>query len=69
MFNFIQPLTNYLYGSLLFAKKNYTGAMYHVKQSLRVDPELIDGKALMLLRTVICHRRSNNRRIGDALIY
>ncbi|CAG5102000.1 Similar to ttc17: Tetratricopeptide repeat protein 17 (Danio rerio) [Cotesia congregata] len=63
--NSIEPLTNYLYGSLLFAKKNYTGAVYHVKQSLRVDPELIDGKALTLLRTVICHKRSNSRRIGN----
>ncbi|XP_057331402.1 tetratricopeptide repeat protein 17 isoform X1 [Microplitis mediator] len=64
--NSIEPLTNYLYGSLLFAKKNYTGAVYHLKQSLRVDSELMDGKTLMLLRTVICYKRSNNRRTVNA---
>ncbi|XP_011306782.1 tetratricopeptide repeat protein 17 [Fopius arisanus] len=60
--NPVEPLTNYLYGSLLQAKGNTTGAIYHLKQSLRVESDAMDGRALMLLRSIICQKRSANRR-------
>ncbi|XP_063991884.1 tetratricopeptide repeat protein 17 isoform X2 [Diachasmimorpha longicaudata] len=62
--NAVEPLTNYLYGSLLHIKGNNTGAIFHLKQSLRVEPNTMDGRALKLLRSIICQKRSANRRAG-----
>lgn len=57
-------MTNYLYGALLNAKGNLTGAIYHLKQTLRVEPNAVGGRALMLLRSVICQKRKNRKRAG-----
>ncbi|KAK0083957.1 hypothetical protein PV326_006462 [Microctonus aethiopoides] len=63
--NSVEPFTNFLYGALLHTKGNNTGAIYHLKQSLRVEPEILNGRALTLLRTIICQRRLNSRRIAN----
>ncbi|XP_015120948.1 tetratricopeptide repeat protein 17 isoform X2 [Diachasma alloeum] len=65
--NAVEPLTNYLYGSLLHVKGNNTGAIYHLKQSLRVEPDAMDGRALMLLRSIICQKRAINRKGASGL--
>jgi hypothetical protein len=52
-------MTNFLFGILLNIKGNYTGAMYYFKQTLRVDPHLYDGRALMFLRILACREKFN----------
>ncbi|XP_043289555.1 tetratricopeptide repeat protein 17 isoform X2 [Venturia canescens] len=55
--NSIEPATNYLYATLLHAKGNLTGAIHHLKQSLRVEPDLMEGRALRLLQSLTCEKR------------
>lgn len=50
-------MTNFFFGILLNVKGNYTGAMHYLKQALRVDPHLHDGKALMFLKTLACREK------------
>lgn len=57
-------MTNFLFGLLLNVKGNYTGAMHYLKQALRVDLNLYDGKALILLKTLAC-REKFNVIVGD----
>lgn len=57
-------MTNYLYGVLLHAKGNATGAIHHLKQTLRVEPDAANGRVLRLLRSVICQKRLDNKRAG-----
>lgn len=52
-------MTNFLFGILLNIKGNYTGAMYYLKQALRMDSHLYDGRALMLLKTLACREKFN----------
>ncbi|XP_070162882.1 tetratricopeptide repeat protein 17-like isoform X1 [Polyergus mexicanus] len=57
--NTVEPMTNFLLGILLNIKGNYTGATYYLKQTLRVDSSLYDGRALMLLKTLTCREKFN----------
>ncbi|EZA50628.1 Tetratricopeptide repeat protein [Ooceraea biroi] len=57
--NAVEPMTNFLFGILLNVNGNYTGAMHYLKQALRVDPHLYDGRALMLLKTLACYEKFN----------
>lgn len=52
-------MTNFLFGILLNVKGNHTGAMHYLKQTLRVDLHLYDGRALMLLKTLACREKFN----------
>ena len=47
-------MTNFLYASLLHIKGNNTGAMYHLKQTLRVDLHLMNYRALNMLKAIAC---------------
>ncbi|XP_014469374.1 PREDICTED: tetratricopeptide repeat protein 17 isoform X2 [Dinoponera quadriceps] len=55
--NVAEPMTNLLFGILLNVKGNHTGAMHYLKQALRVDLHLYDGKALMMLKTLACREK------------
>ncbi|XP_012227252.1 tetratricopeptide repeat protein 17 [Linepithema humile] len=57
--NAVEPMTNFLFGILLNVKGNYTGAIYYLKQALRMDLHLHDGRALMLLKTLACREKFN----------
>lgn len=57
--NAVEPMTNFLFGILLNIKGNQTGAIYYLKQALRVESNLYDGKALMLLKTLACREKFN----------
>ncbi|XP_011868163.1 PREDICTED: tetratricopeptide repeat protein 17 isoform X2 [Vollenhovia emeryi] len=57
--NAVEPMTNFLFAILLNIKGNYTGAIHYLKQALRVDSHLYDGKALMLLKTLACREKFN----------
>ncbi|XP_029154934.1 tetratricopeptide repeat protein 17 isoform X2 [Nylanderia fulva] len=57
--NAVEPMTNFLFSILLNIKGNQTGAIYYLKQALRVDLNLYDGKALMLLKTLTCREKFN----------
>ncbi|KYN15443.1 Tetratricopeptide repeat protein 17 [Trachymyrmex cornetzi] len=57
--NAVEPMTNFLFGILLNIKGNYTGAIHYLKQALRVDSHLYDGRALMLLKTLACREKFN----------
>lgn len=52
-------MTNFLLGILLNIKGNHTGAIHYLKQALRVDSNLYDGRALMLLKTLTCREKFN----------
>lgn len=52
-------MTNFLFGILLNVKGNHTGAMHFLKQALRVDLQLHDGRVLMLLKTLACREKFN----------
>lgn len=52
-------MTNFLFGMLLNVKGNCSGAMHYLKQALRVDSQLYDGKALMFLKTLACREKFN----------
>ena len=52
-------MTNFLLALLLNIKGNHTGAIHYLKQTLRVDSNLYDGKALMLLKTLACREKFN----------
>ncbi|XP_046477083.1 tetratricopeptide repeat protein 17 isoform X2 [Neodiprion pinetum] len=58
--NPVEPITNFLYGSLLHVKGNNSGAIHHLKQTLRVDVHAINGRALTMLRTLACQEWLNN---------
>ncbi|XP_070517134.1 tetratricopeptide repeat protein 17-like isoform X4 [Cardiocondyla obscurior] len=57
--NAVEPMTNFLFGILLNIKGNYTGAIHYLKQALRMDSHLYDGRALMLLKTLACREKFN----------
>ncbi|KAL6265599.1 hypothetical protein P5V15_002393 [Pogonomyrmex californicus] len=57
--NAVEPMTNFLLGILLNIKGNYTGAIHYLKQALRVDSHLYDGRTLMLLKTLACREKFN----------
>lgn len=57
--NTVEPMTNFLLGILLNIKGNHTGAIHYLKQALRVDSNLYDGRALMLLKTLTCREKFN----------
>ncbi|XP_048514403.1 tetratricopeptide repeat protein 17 isoform X2 [Athalia rosae] len=59
--NPIEPITNFLYGSLLHVKGNNSGAIHHLKQTLRVDLHAFNGRALTMLRTLACQEWYNGR--------
>ncbi|KAJ8678526.1 hypothetical protein QAD02_014313 [Eretmocerus hayati] len=63
--NPVEPITNYLYGTLLHIKGNSSGAMHHLKQSLRVDPRLMDGRAMTMLETIACQERFNAAYLNE----
>ena len=50
-------MTNFLYGSLLNINGNYSGALYHLKQTLRVEPDAMDGKAMKIFETIACQEK------------
>ncbi|KAK3594378.1 hypothetical protein CHS0354_032887 [Potamilus streckersoni] len=50
--NSFEPTTQYFYGNLLWAMKNYTGAMAHFKEALEIKPEYED--ALEALQALKC---------------
>lgn len=52
-------MTNFLFGILLNVKGNYTGAIHYLKQALRMDLDLHEGRALMLLKTLACREKFN----------
>ncbi|XP_024944685.1 tetratricopeptide repeat protein 17 isoform X3 [Cephus cinctus] len=60
--NSIEPHTNFLIGLLLHLKGNNTGAIYHLKQTLRVDPHWMDGEGLTMLRGLACQEKLNNNQ-------
>ena len=50
---FAQPNSNLLYAHLLWASSNHTGAVWHYRRSLEVQPELQD--AFNTLRALRCY--------------
>ncbi|XP_014214648.1 tetratricopeptide repeat protein 17 [Copidosoma floridanum] len=51
------PMTNFLYGTLLHIKGNYSGAIHHLKQTLRVESFAMEGKAMSMLQTIACQEK------------
>ena len=58
-------MTNFLYGTLLHIKGNYSGAIHHLKQTLRVEPHAMDGRAMTMLQTIACQERFSTTRPGE----
>ena len=58
-------MANFLYGSLLHIKGNNTGAMHHLKQTLRVDLHLLNDRAWNMLRFVACKEKFGILREGS----
>ncbi|XP_058790229.1 tetratricopeptide repeat protein 17 isoform X2 [Phymastichus coffea] len=63
--NSVEPMTNFLYGTLLHIKGNYSGAIHHLKQTLRVEPHAMDGRAITMLQTIACQERFSTTRPGQ----
>ncbi|XP_014238216.1 tetratricopeptide repeat protein 17 [Trichogramma pretiosum] len=63
--NPVEPMTNFMYGTLLHLKGNYSGAIYHLKQTLRVEPDAMDGRALTILQTIACQQRLIQIKTGS----
>ncbi|PSN33796.1 hypothetical protein C0J52_19498 [Blattella germanica] len=59
--NGIEPATNFLLASVLVGKGNYTGAIHHLKQVLKVDPDFLeDGGVEKYLMSVSCRQKFSN---------
>lgn len=55
--NNIEPATNFLLALLYSVKDNPVIASYHLKQTLRLDPNFYQERADLLLRTWACRSR------------
>ncbi|XP_031782231.1 tetratricopeptide repeat protein 17 isoform X2 [Nasonia vitripennis] len=60
------PMTNFLYGTLLHIKGNYSGAIHHLKQALRVEPHAMSGHATTMLQTIACQERFSTSGPGSS---
>lgn len=58
-------MTNFLYGTLLHMKGNYSGAIHHLKQTLRVELHAIEDRAMTMLQTIACQERFSSAQPGE----
>lgn len=65
--NKIEPATNFLLALLHDAKDNIFGAIYHIKQTLRVDAGFRNGDADQLLKLWACKNKLEGSEDKDPL--